>query len=125
MKFQTFILTAALVLSGVFSLNAQDRQNPWAIEIGTNAVDFYPVGGDSGTMANGSFSGQIHGSFWNEYFNFGDHYNFMPSASRVSVGRHLFSGLSLNVAGSINKIDKIGDAPYSDWFGADQRAIMD
>ena len=119
MKFQTIILTAALVLSGVFSLNAQDRQNPWAIEIGTNAVDFYPVGGDSGTMANGSFSGQIHGSFWNEYFNFGDHYNFMPSASRVSVGRHLFSGLSLNVAGSINKLDKLGDVEFSEWFGAD------
>ena len=118
MKFQTLILTAALVLSGVFSSNAQDRQNPWAIEIGTNAVDFYPVNGGAGNFSAGNYSPQgnkAHGSFWSEYFNFGDHYNFMPSASRVSVGRYLFSGLSLNVAGSINKIDKIGDAPYSDW----------
>ena len=94
MKIQSIIVAVALVFTGVYSLKAQDRQNPWTIELGTNAVDFYPVGGESGTMANGSFSAQIHGSFWNEYFNFGDHYNFMPSASRVAVGRHLFSGLS-------------------------------
>ena len=119
MKFQTIILTAALVLSGVFSLNAQDRQNPWAIEIGTNAVDFYPVGYDSGTLFPSIGAGRVHGAFINEYFNFGDHYNFMPSASRVSVGRHLFSGLSLNVAGSINKIDKLGDVEFNEWFGAD------
>jgi len=119
MKFQTIILTAALVLSSVFSLNAQDRQNPWAIEIGTNAVDFYPVGYDSGTLFPSIGAGRVHGAFINEYFNFGDHYNFMPSASRVSVGRHLFSGLSLNVAGSINKLDKLGDVEFSEWFGAD------
>jgi len=86
MKIKSLFLAVAFVLTSIVTLNAQDRQNPWTIEIGTNAVDFYPVGGDSGTMANGSFSAQIHGSFWNEYFNFGDHYNFMPSASRVAVG---------------------------------------
>ena len=69
MKFQTIILTAALVLSGVFSLNAQDRQNPWAIEIGTNAVDFYPVGYDSGTLFPSIGAGRVHGAFINEYFN--------------------------------------------------------
>jgi OOP family OmpA-OmpF porin len=121
MKIQSLILAAAFVFTGVFGLNAQDRQNPWTIELGTNAVDFYPVGLESGQILDGVGPGRpfVHGAFINEYFNFGDHYNFMPSASRVAVGRYLFSGLSLNVAGSINKIDKLGDAEFSDWFGAD------
>ena len=91
MKIQSLILAAAFVFTGVFGLNAQDRQNPWAIEIGTNAVDFYPVGYDSGTLFPAIGAGRVHGAFINEYFNFGDHYNFMPSASRVSVGQMILS----------------------------------
>lgn len=112
-----FIFT--LLFAGIFGANAQDRQNPWSIEIGTNAVDYYPVGGESGTIPNSIDGSNVHGAFINEYFNAGDHYNIMPSVSRVGVGRHLFSGLSLNVAGAINKIEKLGDADIMGWNNSD------
>lgn len=115
MKLHKTLLVLALVFISALGLNAQDKQNPWAIEIGTNAVDFYPVGLESGTMPNGINGEPVHGSFINEYFNAGDHYNMMPSVSRVGVGRHLISGLSLNVGGAINKIDKLGDADVVGW----------
>ena len=66
MKIQSLILTAAFVFTGVFGLNAQDRQNPWTIELGTNAVDFYPVGYDSGTLFPAIGQGRVHGAFINE-----------------------------------------------------------
>ena len=61
MKLHKTLLVLALVFISALGLNAQYKQNPWAIEIGTNAVDFYPVGGDSCTMP-GSINGEpVHG----------------------------------------------------------------
>ena len=39
MKHLNSILVAALFILGVGVANAQDENNPWAIEVGVNAVD--------------------------------------------------------------------------------------
>ncbi len=86
-----------LVLFAGFSMHAQDENNPWSIDVGINAVDFYPTN-QAGL-----------GNWFDEYFNVGDHYNILPSISRVHVGRYLGDGFSLGAALSLNRIEKIGD----------------
>ena len=44
MKHFNSILVAALIILSVGVVNAQDADNPWAIEVGVNAVDVFPVG---------------------------------------------------------------------------------
>ena len=54
MKHLKSILVTALVIMVVGVTNAQDKNNPWAVEVGVNAVDTFPVGlrdGQSGKDA--------------------------------------------------------------------------
>ncbi len=99
----------ALVLFTAFSMNAQDENNPWSIDFGVNAVDFYP------TNQPGM------GNWFDEFVNVGDHYNVIPSISRIRVGKYLDNGFSLGLAGSLNKIEKIGDNAGGDlsYIGVD------
>ena len=90
-------LLFVLVIFAGLSMNAQDENNPWSIDFGVNAVDLYPT------------NQQGMGNWFDEYFNAGDHYNMVPSLSRIHVGRYLGDGFSLGVAISVNKIDQIGD----------------
>ena len=100
--FSKFLLASMLVL-GLTSVNAQDANNPWSIGIQTNAVDFYPTGQDA-----------PQGEWFNDYFNTGDHWNILPSVSRLSIGRYIGGGFVAEFAGSINQIDKFGDRSVSD-----------
>ncbi|MDH3323799.1 MAG: thrombospondin type 3 repeat-containing protein, partial [Flavobacteriaceae bacterium] len=110
MKNLSRLLFAMLLVLGYSNANAQDKNNPWQITIGVNAVDFYPVGEDA-----------PQGDIFDEYFNVGDHYNILPSVSSISVSKYLSDGFSFGVAGSLNKIDKFGDAEVSDlsYYGVD------
>ena len=103
-------LLFALLIVLSFNANAQDSNNPWALGVGVNAVDIYPTGEDAPL-----------GGYFDEFFNVGDHYNILPSLSRVSVGRYLNSGFSFTAAGSINRIDKFGDDSVDDlsYYGLD------
>ncbi|WP_228852825.1 OmpA family protein [Aegicerativicinus sediminis] len=103
-------LCFALLLLWSFNANAQDENNPWAIGIGVNAVDVYPTGEDAPL-----------GGMFDEYFNVGDHWNILPSVSTISVSRYLGAGFVLGVRGSINQIDKYGDASVDDlsYYAAD------
>jgi outer membrane protein OmpA-like peptidoglycan-associated protein len=100
----------AMLLLVSFNAKAQDSDNPWAIGIGINAVDFYPTGEDAPL-----------GGYFDEFFNYGDHYNILPSLSTVTVSRYLSDGFSLGVTGSLNKIENFGDAPVDDltYYGID------
>ncbi|MCL4117757.1 UNVERIFIED_CONTAM: hypothetical protein GTU68_016833 [Idotea baltica] len=88
-----------LLVLGYSSANAQDKNNPWQITIGLNAVDAYPSG-DGGLFSE---------SFGDEFFNATDHWNILPSLSTISVSKYLNNGFSFGVAGSLNKIEKWGD----------------
>jgi len=98
-----------LVLFVGFNMSAQDENNPWSIDFGINAVDFYPT--------NQAGMGQ----WFDEFVNVDDHYNIIPSVSRLRVGRYLGDGFALGLAGSINKIENIGDMSANDlsYIGVD------
>ncbi|GGG37662.1 cell envelope biogenesis protein OmpA [Bizionia arctica] len=92
------------------NINAQDENNPWAISLGVNAVDFYPTGEPAPL-----------GEFFDEYFNARDHWNILPSLSSVSASRYFSNGFSFGVTGSINKISQFGDEEVNDlsYYGLD------
>jgi len=99
MKNLSRLFFVTLLLVCFSTTNAQDKNNPWAISIGVNAVDLYPVGEDL-----------PQGDYFDEYFNVSDHWNIFPSISRVAVSKYLNSGFVFTAAGSFNRIDKFGDA---------------
>ena len=99
MKNLSRLLFAMLLLIGFSNANAQDQNNPWAITFGVNAVDLYPVGEDA-----------PRGDYFDEFLNVNDHWNILPSLSSVKVGKYLGDNFSFSVQGSINRIEKIGEA---------------
>jgi len=105
MKHLKIALLALLLITGFSNVNAQDQNNPWAITLGVNAVDFYP---QESTM-------------FDEFFNAGDHYNSLPSLSKIAVSKYLADGFSFEAAGTLNKISKRGDETVDDlsYFGLD------
>jgi len=126
MKHFKKVLFVFLIVAGFGSINAQNSDNPWSIEIGTNSVDFYPTGADwptSGEVLPEPYAGSADylGGMFEDFFNVNDHWNTASVISRLRVGRYLGSGFSLGVAGSFNKIDKVGDYKADDlsYFAAD------
>jgi len=111
MKHLKVALLALLLITGFSNVNAQDENNPWAIGIGVNAVDFFPT--------NPGIPG--HGSWLNEFGNVTDHYNIIPSISRLSVGRYIADGFSFEAVGTLNKVDKLGDREINEvsYYGLD------
>lgn len=117
MKHFNIFFAAALLIMGVSSVNAQDENDPWAVEIGINAVDTFPVGLRDGQTVEDALNGDI----FSEYFNVGDHWNILPSVTRLAVSRYVGSNFSVGLAGSLNRIDKLGDVRIDDisYFAVD------
>ena len=111
MKNLSRLLFAMLLVLGYSNANAQDKNNPWQITIGTNAVDFYPTG-------DGVPLSEI---FFDEFVNAPDHWNILPSLSTISVSKYLSDGFSIGIGGSLNKISKFGDSSLGDlsYYGID------
>lgn len=97
MKNLSKLLFAAALLFSASVVNAQDENNPWAVGLGVNAVDAYPVG-----------EALPQGDYFDEYFNATDHWNILPSVSRVAVSRYLSDGFTFTAGGTINRITKFG-----------------
>lgn len=107
-----FLIILLLLLS--FTTQAQTENNPWIVGIGFNAIDFYPTGKAptplpdiSETLLDGAFETK--------------HWNIFPMLSSITIGRYLGSSFSIELAGSINKIKKIGNISIEslDYFGVD------
>jgi outer membrane protein OmpA-like peptidoglycan-associated protein len=111
MKHLNSILVAALVLFSFGVANAQDENNPWAIEIGFNAVDTYPVGfNDDGRLPAVAADGTLmKGDTFSEYFNVNDHWNIIPVVSKIGVSRYIGSGFVFTAVGTVNRLKKLGD----------------
>lgn len=103
MKNLSRLMFVLLLVIGFNNANAQDENNPWQASVGFNAVDLYPVGDDAPL-----------GDFFDEYFNLTDHWNIVPVLSTFTISRYLGDDFSFGVSGSINKINKIGDASADD-----------
>ncbi len=99
MKNLSRLLLVVVLVFAFSNANAQDKNNPWQISLGVNAVDAYPSG-DGGLFSE---------TIFDEYFNAEDHWNILPSLSTITVSKYLGDGFSLGVGGSINKISKWGD----------------
>ena len=109
MKHLKIAISALLLFVCFTNANAQDKNNPWAIGFGTNAVDFYSTNALGMLTPGGSSTG-----WYDEFFNANDHYNIIPAITRLSVGKYLDKGFSFEAAGTLNKISKIGDNSVSD-----------
>lgn len=111
-KIKIFTLVFLCVLST--KINAQDEDNKWALAIGVNAVDINKGGfNDFGNMVK-------------DYLGTSD-WNVIPAISTVSVSRYMNYGLSVKLAGSLNKIDKApgGDVDGLSFFALDAAAVYD
>lgn len=110
MKHLSRFLMASLLVLGFTEANAQDQNNPWGVSIGVNAVDIFPTGGDLSSQ----------GEIFDEYFNVDQHWNIIPSVSKLSVSRYVGDGFTFTVSGSVNKIEKLGELANGDLVdGAD------
>jgi len=110
MKHLNIFLVAVLLLIGVGVSNAQDENNPWALGVAVNAVDFYPIG----ISDDGRFPESSKGDLFDEYFNVNDHWNMVSAVSTITLGRYVGSGFTFAVAGSVNNISKVGDLRIED-----------
>jgi len=81
---KNYISTVFMVAVFSSSVYAQNESNPWSITVGTNAVDLFQTG-----------------SFAEEDLS------ISPNFSYFQISRHIGSGFSVNIAGTINNIDRI------------------
>ena len=91
MKQIKLAVIALFMLAGISNVNAQDENNPWVVGFGVNVVDFYAT--------DGSF-----GDHMKDLLGNGD-WNILPSISRISADKYLDKGFTLQLAGSLNKIE--------------------
>ena len=98
------ILVFSFVLFSSLAIIGQDKDNPWVIGFGVNAVDFYPTNIKGMTSENG-----VPTDWYDQFFNLTDHYNYISAPTKLSVGRYLSESFSIELAGSINKISKVGN----------------
>jgi len=89
------ILTALLVLV-VVNVNAQDKNNPWQVTVGVNAVD---------ALATGNQVGNEDVSF-SKLYNVAGEWSNITSPSMITVGKYLDDNFSFSVSGTFNKLDK-------------------
>lgn len=106
MKHLSRFLVASLLIMFIGSVNAQDENNPWAISVGVNAIDTYPVGEPADPLPG---AGELRGNLFEEYFNVEDHWNIVPSVSYINVSRYIGDGFVVGVSGSLNRLNKLGD----------------
>jgi len=97
MKNLSRLLFALVLIVSFNNVNAQDQDNPWAVKFGVNAVNVYPVGEDA-----------PQGDYFDEFFNVEDHWNILPALSTISVSKYVGENFSVQLGGSINKIEKWG-----------------
>ncbi len=103
MKNLSRLMFALLLVIGFSNVNAQDENNPWQLNVGFNAVDFYPVGDKA----------PLGGNF-DEFFNAKDHWNMVSAISAFNVSRYLGDDFSLGLGASFNNIKSFGDADVDD-----------
>ena len=85
MKHLNRLLVAAILFMGIGVANAQDENNPWAVEVGVNAVDVYSAGLNEDQVR---IPAAARGDIFDEYFNANDHWNILPSVSRLAISRY-------------------------------------
>ncbi|MFD0863269.1 OmpA family protein [Sungkyunkwania multivorans] len=109
MKNLSRFLVASLLLVSFATVNAQDKNNPWQVSFGVNAIDVYPT--NSGRTVAGA---PVSGGWFDKYFDVSDHWNILPSVSTIAVSKYVGDGFSVGARGSLNKIENLGDVRADD-----------
>lgn len=98
------VLLSLALVAGIVTSQAQDKNNPWAIGFGVNAVDvrtpgdyFFNVPARDGGKLN--FGGIV-----NDWAGYKD-LNILPAISKLSVARYIGAGFSAEIDGTLNKIE--------------------
>jgi OmpA-OmpF porin, OOP family len=86
-------LLIAIMALGMTSWS-QDKNNPWAISFGVNAV------------TNRVSAADPLKEQFKEYFNTEDYWDILPSVSYLNVSRYIGDNFSFGVTGSVNRITK-------------------
>ncbi len=110
MKHLKKVLLIVLAVVFVNNIYAQDENNRWLIDVGTNIIDFYPTGADvdDNPIAVPYADEEMTGDMFADYFNT-DHWNTGGAVSSLRVGYYVGSGFSVGLTGAFNKISKVGD----------------
>ena len=102
MKRLKLAVIALFTLVTVSNVSAQDENNPWAVSFGMNAVDFIHHKVTESTH----YEDLLGNTDW----------NVLPSISRISAEKYLEKGFSLQLAGSLNKIETFKTENDSDFL---------
>ena len=110
-----FLFAVMMVLAS--SSHAQNRNNPWAISFGVNAVD---------TRASADNPKSVVGTIFSQPFKIRENWNIIPSVSYLSLSRSVGNSLSIGIQGSINKMTKFVyfDPSISDFVVIDPGSLM-
>ena len=103
-KFRVAVI-ALFALVMINNVNAQDKNNPWAISFGLNSVDFRDNSMSINNISN-QFEDLAGTSDW----------NLLSSVSRISVEKYIEKGFSLQLSGSLNKITKMNTVDAADFL---------
>jgi len=103
MKRLKLAVIALFALVTISNVNAQDENNPFAVGFGVNAVDFI-------------FTSVTDGDHFNDLLGADEDWNVLPSISRISAEKYLEKGFSLQLAGSLNKIETVRNVNDSDFI---------
>ena len=82
---------------GTQSLIAQNKKNNWIVGVEVNAVDVFPVGEDD----------LPQGSYFSEFFNAKDHWNF--GFPKITVSKYMNNHIYVSIAASFNNLTKWGE----------------
>ena len=110
MKQFRLAVMALFALAIVSNVNAQDKNNPWAVSFGANIVDFYQPGSISRTI--------------DDFVGGSSDWNILPSVTRVSLEKYIEKGFSLQLSGSLNKITSLNTVDDSDFLYYSVDAIV-
>ena len=92
MKQFRLAVMALFALVIVSNLNAQDKNNPWAVSFGANIVDF-----DENSEISKRIKDLGGSTDW----------NILPSITKISSEKYIKDGFSLQLSGSFNKITNL------------------
>ena len=95
-----FIAINFLLIS---TTRSQDKDNPWMIGFGVNAIDHYS------TNIKGMTSNVGNPTKWyDQFFNLNDHYNYISAPSKLSLSRYMNKSFNAELAFTINQITQFG-----------------
>ncbi|WP_457616642.1 OmpA family protein [Lutibacter sp.] len=86
------------------SVRSQDKENPWLIGFGINAVDFYSVNISGMKTEIG-----LETVWFDQFFNLNNHYNYVTAPTKLTIGRYINKNFNVVLSASINKITQWGN----------------